>query len=51
MAVRLYVSMDGVNLPCGIFKDESSAMRWFLKNRESFRDSKRRFGVPFTVRP
>lgn len=51
MAVKLYVSMDGENLPCGTFKDESASMKWFIMNRESFRDSKRRFGVPITVRP
>ena len=48
--VKLFVILGKAHLPCGEFKDETAAVKWFEKNKRSFRDRDGYYGKPITVK-
>ena len=47
--VKLFVILRNAHLPCGVFKDEAAAIKWFMKNKRSFQDIDGSYGDPVTV--
>ena len=47
--VKLFVILRSAHLPCGEFKNEAAAIKWFMKNKHSFQDNDGSYGDPVTV--
>ena len=48
--VKLFVVLGKESLDCGLFKNELTALKWFLKNKHSFQDLDGEYGEPVTVK-